>query len=177
MKKISYFYFGFMTLLWLGVDWLLTVLTPYHPAWLFLLPVYVCWYLLSAPLIYCIIKRKGLKEGFHASYCMQAQWTTIWIDARHNEMAYLCMFNPFRIHYLPLAAVNHAEAEVHNSKSKEYIHYVNLKFAVYGKQNKIRVDTGGRGHRFYAETNGKALVERTSQFAEVVNGSGNGENR
>lgn len=178
MKKFNYLYFGCMTLLWPGVDWLLSVLTPNHPAWLLLLPVYVCWYLLSAPLFYDIKLRqcrsgKGFKEGFHASYCMQAQWTTIWADTFHNKLAYLCMFNPFRIYYLPLDVVSNAKVEVHDSQDKEYIYYVNLKFSLYGKQNKIRVDTGGRGRRLRASANGRELVKRTSQFAEILNGSGN----
>lgn len=75
---------------------------------------------------------------------MQAEWTTIWADTFHNELAYLCAFNPFRIHYLSLDAISNARAEVHGSKDKKYIHYVNLKFDLNGKQNKIRVDTGGR---------------------------------
>lgn len=116
MKKINYFYFGLMTLLWFAVDGLLSRLTPYHPAWLLLLPAYVCWYLLSAPLFYDIRKKKGLKEGFSSACCMQAQWATVWVDSYHNELAYLCMLNPFRIHYLPLDVVSHAKAEVHYSK-------------------------------------------------------------
>lgn len=131
-----------------------------------------------APLFYDIKLRqcrsgKGFKEGFHVSYCMRAQWTTIWADTFHNELAYLCMFNPFRIYYLPLDVVSNAKVEVHDSQDKEYIHYVNLKFSLYGKQNKIRVDTGGRGRRLRASANGRELVERTSQFAEILNGSGN----
>ncbi len=171
MKKFNYFYFGLMTLLWFVVDGLLSRLTLYHPAWLLLLPAYVCWYLLSAPLFYDIRKKKGLKENFSSACCLQAQWATVWVDSYHNELAYLCMWNPFRIHYLPLDAVSHVKAEIHYSKDKEFVHYVNLTFDIDGKPNRIRVDTGGLGRRFYSETNGKELVDRTRQFAVVLNGS------
>ena len=106
MKKINYVYFISMTLMWLGVDKLLSILTPYHPVWLLLLPAYSCWYILSAPLFYIIRRKKGVKNGFIVTYCIQAQWATFWIDCSNNELAYLCMFNPFRIHYLPLNAIS-----------------------------------------------------------------------
>ncbi|MDE6601757.1 MAG: hypothetical protein K2K90_06280 [Lachnospiraceae bacterium] len=170
MKKFNYLYFGLMTLAWFGIDRLLSVLTRYHPAWLLLLPVYFSWYLLSAPLFYCIRKRKDLREGFYASYCMQAQWATFWIDLSRYELAYLCMLNPLRIHYLPLNAFNDARVEVHYAKNREYIHFVNCSFEIYGKRNKVRVDTDGRGYRLHAETNGKKLVDRTRQFVDILNG-------
>lgn len=171
MKKINYFYFVFITLMWLGVDKLLSVLTHDHPAWLLILPAYSCWYILSAPLFYKIRKRKGVRSGFISMYCMQAQWTTFWIDFSHKELAYLCMFNPFKIHYLPLSAIHNAKVEIHYTKSKEYIHYVNCSFAISGKRNKIRVDTSGRGHVLYIETDGKRVIDRAQEFVNLLNGS------
>lgn len=159
-------------MMWVGVGKMLSLLTHYHPAWLLLLPVYGCWYVLSAPLLYGIRKRNCLKAGFEASYYMQAQWTTFWIDLSHRELAYLCMFNPFRVYYLPLNAVGNAKVEVSYAKNREYINYVNCIFEIYGKRNKVRIDTGGRGCRFHVETNGKKLVDRAQQFADVLNEKG-----
>ena len=170
MKKINYFYIAFMTLIWLGIDKLLSILTPYHPAWLLLLPVYICWYILSAPLFYIIRRRKGVKSGFIASYYLQAQWTTFWIDRSNKELAYLCMFNPFRIHYLPLNAISNARIEVHCSRDKEFIYFVNCNFDINGKRNKIRMDTSGRGHVLSAEANGEIVIEETQKFVDLLNG-------
>ncbi|MDE6663846.1 MAG: hypothetical protein K2K46_10965 [Lachnospiraceae bacterium] len=169
MKKINYLYFILTTLMWMGVDKLLSILTPYHPAWLLLLPAYSCLYILSAPLFYIIIKGKGVKSGFITTYCMQAQWTTFWIDRSNKELAYLCMFNPFRINYLPLNTINNAKVEVHYSSDKEYIYFVNCSFDIKGKRNKIRVDTGGRGHILNTETNGKKVIEMTQKFVNLLN--------
>ena len=170
MKKINYFYFAFMTLMWLGIDKLLSILTPYHPAWLLLLPVYICWYILSAPLLYIIRKGKGVKSGFITSYYLQAQWTTFWIDCSNKELAYLCMFNPFRIHYLPLNIINDARIEVDYSRDKDFIYFVNCSFDINGKRNKIRMDTSGRGHVLSAEANGEIVIEETQKFVDLLNG-------
>lgn len=169
MKKINYLYFAGMALMWPGVDKLLSVLTPHHPAWLLLLPAYICWYLLSAPLFYLFQKRRGVKSGFCTFYCMQAQWTTIWIDLSHKELAYLCMLNPFRIHYLPLDKIHNAEAQIQYAGDKEYIYYVNCSFDINGKKNKIRVETSGRGNLLNAKTNGKEVIANTQKFADIVN--------
>ena len=169
MKKINYTYFIFITLMWLGVDKLLTVLTHYHPAWLLLLPAYGCWYVLSAPLFYSFRKRKGVKKEFISSYCMQAQWTTLWIDLSNKKLAYLCIFNPFRIHYLSLNTINNAATEVHYSKNKEYIDFVNCSFDICGKRNKFRVDTSGRGYLLNANTNGKKVIDKTQKFVNLLN--------
>ena len=170
MKKINYLYFIFITLMWLGVDKLLSILTPYHPAWLLLLPAYSCWYILSAPLFYFIRKGKGVKSEFITSYYVQTQWTTFWIDCSNKELAYLCMFNPFRIHYLPLNTINNAKIEVHYSKNKEYIYFVKCSFDIKGKRNKIRVNTSGRGHVFNTETNGKEVIDKAQKFVDLLNG-------
>ena len=42
--------------------------------------LYVGWYIYSFPLFYSINKRKGVKDGFVTYYCLNAQWTTFWID-------------------------------------------------------------------------------------------------
>ena len=170
MKKINYLYFIFMTLMWLGVDKLLSILTPYHSAWLLLLPAYSCWYILSAPLFYVIRKEKGVKSGFITSYYLQAQWMTFWIDCSNKELAYLCMFNPFEIHYLPLNTINNARLEVHYSRNKEYICFVNCSFDINGKRNRIRMDTSGRGNVFSTETNGEKVIDKTQKFVDLLNG-------
>ena len=120
MKKINYLYLICMTMMWPVVDWLLGVLTTYHPAGLLLLPAYVGWYIYSFPLFYSMNKRKGVKDGFVTYYCLNAQWTTFWIDVANKELAYLCMFNPFKIHYVPLKSINRAEVEVIYAKNKKY---------------------------------------------------------
>ncbi len=169
MKKFNYFYFLILTLTWLWVDKLLSILTRYHPAWLLLLPAYSCWCILSAPLFYTISKRKGVKKGFVSSYCMQAQWTTFWIDLSNNELAYLCMFHPFRIHYLSLNSVNNAETEIHYSKDREYIRFVNCRFDIEGTRNKIRVETSGRGSILKTKSNGKKVIDKTQAFVNLLN--------
>ncbi len=170
MKKINYLYFIFITLIWLGVNKLLSILTPVHPAWLLLLPAYGCFYILSAPVFYFITKRKGVREGFISSYCMQAQWTTFWVDLSNRELAYLCMFHPFKIHYLSLDTIHNAAAEVRYSKDKEYISFVNCRFDINGKPNKIRVETSGRGNLLKTATNGKNIVDKTQKFVDMLNG-------
>lgn len=170
MKKINVLYFVLLTLLWPGVDRLLSVYAQKNPAWLLLLPAYICWYVLSAPLFYIFRKRKGIRKDFLVSRCMSAQWATIWIDLSGREFAYLCMLNPFRIHYLPLDAVSNARAEVRYTRDKSYIHFVNCSFDLNGRHTKIRVETSGRGHLLHAASNGKKVVDETQQFADLLNG-------
>ena len=100
---------------------------------------------------------------------MKAQWTTLWIDLSNKELAYLCMFNPFRIHYLPLNTINNAKEEIHYSNNKEHIYFVNCSFDINGKRNKIRVDTSGRGHVLNTETNGKKVIGNTQKFVDLLN--------
>lgn len=83
----------------------------------------------------------------------------------------MCMLNPFKIHYLPLSAIHNAKTEIHYTKSKEYICYVNCSFDINGKRNKIRVDTSGRGHVLYMETEGKRVIDKAQEFVNLLNGS------
>ena len=169
MKKINYLYLICMTMMWPVVDWLLGVLTTYHPAGLLLLPAYVGWYICSFPLFYSINKRKGVKDGFVTYYCLNAQWTTFWIDVTNKELAYLCMFNPFKIHYVPLKSINRAEVEVIYAKNKKYISYIYCCFHIRNKKYKIRVDTSMRVSVIETETNGKEIIARTQRFADILN--------
>lgn len=104
---------------------------------------------------------------------MQAQWTTFWIDCSHKELAYLCMFHPFTVHYLPLSSIRNAKVEVHYTKSREHVYFVNCSFDINGTRNKIRVDTSGRGHTFCTEGNEKKVVDKAQRFVDLLNGSGN----
>ena len=169
MKKINYLYLICMTMMWPAVDCLLGILTTYHPAGLLLLPAYVGWYICSFPLFYSISKRKGVKDGFVTYYCLNAQWTTFWIDVANKELAYLCMFNPFKIHYVPLKSINRAEVEVNYSKDREYINYVNCCFYINNKKNKICVERKSRYYLIKAETNGNEIIARTQRFTDILN--------
>ena len=169
MKKINYLYLICMTMMWPVVDWLLGVLTTYHPAGLLLLPAYVGWYIYSFPLFYSMNKRKGVKDGFVTYYCLNAQWTTFWIDVANKELAYLCMFNPFKIHYVSLKSINRAEVEVNYTKDREYINHVNCCFYIQNKKNKIRVETRLRYYLIKVETRGKEIIAMTQRFADILN--------
>ena len=170
MKKANYLYFITITLMWLGIDKLLSILTHYHPAWLLLLPAYGCWYILSAPLFYIIVKRKGVKNGFITFYCMEAEWTTFWVDLSNEELAYLCMFNPFRIYYLPLNAINNAKIDIYYSRDKKYIDKINCNFFINNKKNKIRIATRRMNGLIKAEPEGKKMIDRTQNFINLLNG-------
>ena len=156
--------------MWLCIGKLLSILTHYHPAWLLLLPAYCCWYILSAPLFYHHQKRKGVKDGFRTIYCMEAEWTTFWIDFSNKELAYLCMFNPFRIHYLSLNSVNNAKMDVYYSKDKKYIDHVSCIFFINNRRNKIRVATRGRYNLIKAEGEGTEIISRVQKFINLLNG-------
>lgn len=139
MKKINYLYFICMTLMWYFVDQLLDIVSHYSGLLLLLIIcLYISWYILSAPLFYMLRKRKGVKDGFMTVYCMETQWTTLWIDLSNRELAYLCMFNPFQIHYLPLDSVSSAAIDIHYTKDKAFIHYLNCSFCINGRPNKIQ---------------------------------------
>ena len=171
MKKINYFYLICTTFMfWAVVDGPLCIFS-YCPGWLVLvlLLFYVVLYLMGMPFIYVINKRRGVKNGFITSYRMEAQWTTLWIDCAGKELAYLCMFNPFTIHYLPLHFIDNAKVEVYYSKDKAYIDHVNCSFCIHNKQNRIRVVTRGRYDLIEAETRGKELINMSQQFVDILN--------
>ncbi len=169
MKKINYLYFICTTLMWLCIDKLLSILTHYHPAWLLLLPAYCCWYILSAPFFYIIKKRKGVKKEFVTYYYMESQWATFWIDLSNRELAYLCMLNPFKIHYLPLDYINNAKIDVRYSKDKKYIDHVNCIFFINYRRTKIRVATRGRYNLIKAEGEGTEIINRVQKFINLLN--------
>lgn len=169
MKKINYLYFIGSTLMWIVVDRLLCILTKYDPKWLLLLPAYAVWYVCSLPLIYSIKKRNGVKANFKVSHCLKADFTTIWIDKNNQEFAYLCMLNPFRIHYVPLYSIFNAEVEVKYNKDQEYIDYVNLCFNIQNKKNRIRVDGRSRFSLIRTDTEGKEIIAKTQAFADILN--------
>lgn len=169
MKKINYLYIIFMAMMWPVVDKLLCILTRYHPAWLLLLLAYLGWYIYSFPLIYTINKKKGVKDGFVTCYWLNAQWTMFWIDETNRELAYLCMFNPFKIHYVPLNSINRAYVEVNYTKDRKYINHVNCCFYIQNKKIKIRVETRRRYYLIEAETRGKELIAMSQEFADILN--------
>ena len=80
-----------------------------------------------------------MKDGFVTYYCLNAQWTTFWIDVANKELAYLCLLNPFKIHYVPLKSINRAEVEVIYAKNKKYISYIYCFFRIRIKEDIIRV--------------------------------------
>ncbi len=94
---------------------------------------------------------------------------TLWIDCAGKELAYLCMFNPPTIHYLPLHFIDNAKVEVYYSKDKAYIDHVNCSFCINNKQNRIRVVTRGRYDHIEAETRGKELIKMSQQFVDILN--------
>lgn len=172
MKKINYLYFIFIILLWkVMIYYILPVLMQYSPAWLLLVPAYGFWDILFLPVYYILRQRKGVKSGFITSYCMRAQRTTFWLDFSNKELAYLCMFNPFRIYYLPLNAVSNAEIYVHyNILDKKYIDHINCSFFIHNKKTKIRVATRRRYSYINAEKEGKEILSRTQEFVNLLNG-------
>ena len=72
-----------MVLLLPVINKLISVLLPYSIVWLLLLPAYSVWLILSAPLFYKYRKNKGVEKGFITYYCMNAQWSTFWVDIEH----------------------------------------------------------------------------------------------
>ena len=71
--------------------------------------------------------------------------------------------------YLPLNAISNARIEVHYSRDKEFIYFVNCSFNVNGKRNKFRMDTSGRGHVLSAEANGEIVIEEIQKFVDLLN--------
>lgn len=151
------------------VDQLLNIVSHYSGLLLLLIMcLYIIWYILSAPLFYMLRKRKGVKDGLMTVSCMEAQWTTLWVDLSNRELAYLCMLNPFQIHYLPLDSVSSAAIDVHYTKDKAFIHYLNCSFCINGRPNKIRVDTSSRYSFIVTETEGQKLIGRTQKFVDLL---------
>ena len=79
------------------------------------------------------------------------------------------MFNPFKIHYVPLQFINRAEVEVNYTMDREYINHVNCCFYIQNKKNKIRVETRLRYYYIKVETRGKEIIAMTQRFAELLN--------
>lgn len=167
MKKINYIYFICLVLILPVMDYLFSLL-PYNFAWILLLLIYSGWFVLSVPLIYIHKKNKGVKEGFITYYCMKAEWSTFWIDISHKELAYLCLLNPFKIHYLPLSAVNSAKVSV-SYWDKENINYINCCFCINDKACKVRIETSGTYCFIKTEPEGRKIIKKTQEFVDILN--------
>ncbi len=69
-----------------------------------------------------------------------------WIDTIHQELAVLCLLNPFKVQYFPLDSIEEIEPVVtYAGKKKDYAYGVYFNITINGKKTSVGVASSGRG--------------------------------
>ena len=130
--------------------------------------LYELYLMFSQHLYYVIVRKKGVKDDFCITYQYKFEWSTFWVDTIHNELACLCMFNPFKIQYVSLGRIHDANVKIWYSCEEQIITCVTIHFYKDGKRKSFRV----KQHRYgwdNTKENVEILTEDARKLVEIIN--------
>ncbi len=144
MKQFSWKYY-FALLLLLPI--LLIVMKHMMFLWAVALFMgYFTWALFSGMFFYIYHKKKGVRSGFCVTNEYEMLTMHFWIDTIHQELAVLCLLNPFKVQYFPLDSIEEIEPVVtYAGKKKDYAYGVYFNITINGKKTSVGVASSGRG--------------------------------
>ena len=166
MKKINYVYYIFLFII-------LCVIFKYSDyiediigidGYLCLEIVHALWLLCFQNVVYLIVRKKGVKDDFCITHQCKFDWSTFWVDTIHNELACLCMFNPFKIQYVSMNRVHDAEIKIKYYKHDECITGLSICFYIDDKKQKFRINANAK----YGWENTKENVEILTKDARKL---------
>ncbi len=170
MKKINYVYYFFLIII-------LCVIVKYSnyiedkfgtDGFYGLVFLYEIYLICSQFVFYLMVRKKGVKDGFCIIYQCKFKWSTFWVDTMHNELACLCMFNPFKIQYVSLNRVHDANIKVWYYSNEECISGLSFRFYLDGKRKAFQINQR-RGGWLNTEGIEEALTEDARKLVEVIN--------
>ncbi len=172
MKKINYIYYIILIVMMCAmIIFMKEIIMTIGLGYMIISPLYVLYFLFSQNIIYAVVKKKGVKDNFCITHQYKFEWSMFWIDAQHNELACLCMFNPFKVQYVSMSHVHDADIKVRYFSHKEYISYLSFRLYVDGRRHSFRIKTSGRYQRAWigTDTYGKELIQEVQEFADILN--------
>ncbi len=131
--------------------------------------LYELYLMFSQHLYYVIVRKKGVKDDFFITYQCKFEWSTFWVDTMHNELACLCMFNPFKIQYVSMNRVHDAYIKIRYSFGERHIAYLNIHFYIDGRKQKFRINTSSRYGWDNTKENVEILTEDARKLVELIN--------
>ena len=170
MKKINYVYYIFLIII-------LCVIVKYSnyiedkfgtDGFYGLVFLYEIYLICSQFVFYLMVRKKGVKDNFCITYQCNFEWSTFWVDTIHNELACLCMFNPFKIQYVSMNRVHGADIKIKYCSAEQYIDYLNIHFYIDGKKNTFRI-RHRRGGWINTKENEEMLSGEARKLVTVIN--------
>ena len=106
---------------------------------------YFTWALFSG-MFFTYINKKKVCEWFCVTNEYEMLTMHFWIDTIHQELAVLCLLNPFKVQYFPLDSIEEIEPVVtYAGKKKDYAYGVYFNITINGKKTSVGVASSGRG--------------------------------
>lgn len=159
MKRINFLYYIVLIALWPLVDRMIGIGQRISNFFLLLMPLYVCFFIFSQNIFYGINKRKALKATFVSCFQCETTECTLWLDRIHGELAVLCLFNPFKVQYIPVEKIQNAYAKVfYTKKNPELVSCVALVLDIKGRKYNISMLTRGKYCSGYPEDGMPAFI-------------------
>ena len=131
--------------------------------------LYELYLMFSQHLYYVIVRKKGVKDDFFITYQCKFEWSTFWVDTMHNELACLCMFNPFKIQYVSMNRVHDAEIKIKYYKHDECITGLSICFYIDDKKQKFRINANAKYGWENTKENVEILTKDARKLMEAIN--------
>lgn len=162
MKRFNYIYYAILSLLGVAIF----IFIDDDKLWLLAIMIYTPWLCYSHLVFYSIHKKK-LRDRFQNLPSLQGEFTTFWMDTYEKRVAVLCMFNPFRVQYIPFEKIESMSVTadyVREDKKEAYVIYIVMVIA--GKRYRLQLFRGSRYNYIDMENKGKEVVFRGETFIE-----------
>lgn len=170
MKKINYAYYIFLFVVVCAILKYSNYIEDkigIH-GYFYLEMLYVLWLTSFQNVVYLIVRKRGVKDDFCIIHQCKFKWSTFWVDTIHNELACLCMFNPFKIQYVSMNRVHGADIKIKYCSAEQYIDYLNIHFYIDGKKNTFRI-RHRRGGWINTKENEEMLSGEARKLVTVIN--------
>ncbi len=170
MKKINYAYYIFLFVVVCAILKYSNYIEDkigIH-GYFYLEMLYVLWLTSFQNVVYLIVRKRGVKDDFCIIHQCKFKWSTFWVDTIHNELACLCMFNPFKIQYVSLNRVHDAGIKIWYSRHEKCISGLSFRFYLDGKRQSFQINQR-RGGWLNTEGIAEALTEDARKLVELIN--------
>lgn len=163
LKRCNYLYY--LCLLLIGCGMFVGITICEDGLWMIVVMIlYSCILCLGQFPIYAMNQKK-LKESFQITMRIQTEFETFWLDARNQELAVLCVFNPFKIQYIALDKIDDMSVFVqYIGNEKKYASVIYLFIVVRGKKHRIQLRRRGTYEFIDMEKVGNTVVGEAQKF-------------
>ena len=171
MKKINYVYYVILSVIMFEfIKYGNYIEDKIGTKGYFILEVlYTYYFMFFQGVIYAVVRKKGVKDDFCITYQCKFEWSTFWVDTIHNELACLCMFNPFKIQYVSMNRVHDAEIKIKYYKHDECITGLSICFYIDDKKQKFRINANAKYGWENTKENVEILTKDARKLMEAIN--------